>query len=75
MPLKWMTDFIKSSQKVGLDDEVLAGIVKNYLDHNTGFNPNFNLEPKPKPTELISIAADILKVFYLPLVSSSIYLK
>lgn len=61
MPLSWMTEFIKSSQKVGLNDDILASIIKNYLDHNTGFNPNFGKE-KSKPMELISIATDILKV-------------
>lgn len=64
LPLPWMTEFIKSSQKVGLNDDVLAEIIKNYLDHNTGFNPNFGQEPKSKakPAELIAIATDILKV-------------
>lgn len=61
LPLSWMTEFIKSSQKVGLNDDILASIIKNYLDHNTGFNPNFGKE-KSKPMELISIATDILKV-------------
>jgi hypothetical protein len=73
LPLNWMLELIKSSQKVGLNPHVLANIVQNYLDYNTNLNPHYNSElsdriskirsaSEEKPMELISMAADILKV-------------
>lgn len=67
LPLNWLLELIKSAQKAGLDRQVLASIIKNYLDSNTGLNPHYNAEGAKakdgaKPIELITMAADILKV-------------
>lgn len=75
LPLDWFLQFVKAASRAGLNQPILTNIIQNYIDYNTGLNPHYNDElkerigrlnkPAPasnRPNELITMAADILKV-------------
>ena len=63
-----MNSVIKSGARRGLSSTLLSSMVQNYIDFNTNLNPNYDPEragksaSSSKPMNLISMAADILKV-------------
>jgi hypothetical protein len=65
LPLKWMNELVRASARQNLNPHLLSYMIQNYIDTNTGHPgllASLEEQQQSKPSNLIGMAADIMKV-------------